>query len=162
MRIISFCAMVCFLLKYRTNSFQRGLDFSVRRESDFSIRLTVRIIPAHEKYRHMMQHPAGTLLAQRSTQRTDSSQPPDYRTYSPKVTSLRSNLPVHRSAASGIVLPSRLLNIKRKPFKSQEIFLRFLRFFSEIFGSGFGPFFTPPQAPPARPDSGFPPPAAPG
>ena len=38
-------------------------------------------------------------MAQRSTQRTDFSQPPDYRTYSPEVTSLRSNLPVHRSCA---------------------------------------------------------------
>jgi len=59
----------------------------------------VRIIPAHEKYRRRAI-PAGTLImARRSTQRTDPSQPPDYRTYSPKVTSWRSNLPVHRNSA---------------------------------------------------------------
>lgn len=32
--------------------------------------------------------------------RTEISQPPDYRTYSPEVTSLRSNLPVHRSVCA--------------------------------------------------------------
>ena len=38
--------------------------------------------------------------------RTEISQPPDYRTYSPEVTSLRSNLPVHRIAnAPGCVVP---------------------------------------------------------
>ena len=35
-------------------------------------------------------------MAQRSTQRTDPSQPPDYRTYSAEVTGLHRNLPHHR------------------------------------------------------------------
>ena len=39
-------------------------------------------------------------MARRSTLRAGPSQPPDYRTYSPEVTSLRSNLPVHRSVCA--------------------------------------------------------------
>ena len=90
MRIISFCAMLfsskCFV------ACCTGLD-DLRRE--FSVRLTVRIIPAHEKYRHR----AGTRPWRVDLRSVRISQPPDYRTYSPEVTSLRSNLPVHRSVS---------------------------------------------------------------
>ena len=63
----------------------------------FSVRLTVRIIPTHEKDRHCgryLSHGMAIYAAYRT------SQPPDYRTYSPEVTSLRSNLPVHRSVCA--------------------------------------------------------------
>ncbi len=43
--------MVCFLLKYRTNSFHAVSTFPYGERDIFSIRLTVRIIPTHEKYR---------------------------------------------------------------------------------------------------------------
>ena len=55
----------------------------------------MRIIPAHEKYRHW----AGTRPWRVDLRSVRISQPPDYRTYSPEVTSLRSNLPVHRSVS---------------------------------------------------------------
>ena len=68
-------------------------------------------------------------MAWRSTQRTDPSQPPDYRTYSPEVTSSRSNLPVHRIAAMGILFPRGPPYNIRNSSQCQENFLTFLYFF---------------------------------
>jgi len=45
------------------------------------------------------------VMAQRSTQRTDPSQPPDYRTYSPEVTSFEQS-PGSSQYSPGAVLPS--------------------------------------------------------
>jgi len=72
-------------------------------------------------------------MAWRSTQRTDPSQPPDYRTYSPEVTSSRSNLPVHRIAAADILFPRGLPYNIRKPSRCQENFLKFFYFFESFF-----------------------------
>ena len=74
----------------------------------------------------------------------DPSQPPDYRTYSPEVTSLRSNLPVHRSVCARKGLPPRGLDYHigysrgmSRPFSL--FFIVFLKFFwqyADAHGSG--------------------------
>ena len=68
--------------------------------------------------------------------RTEISQPPDYRTYSPEVTSLRSNLPVHRIAnAPGCVVPVTRVPTynKGKIPLCQGDFLFCLQNFSSVF-----------------------------
>ena len=67
MRIISFCAAIGVSSCFRTVFL---LDLSRTARSFFSIRLTVRIIPAHKKDRRAKSRPV-CPLAQRSTQRTD-------------------------------------------------------------------------------------------
>jgi len=62
-----------------------------------------------------------------------TSQPPDYRTYSPEVTSSRSNLPVHRSAKMGIVRPNAcLIIIKENPPDVKRIFSVFDKIFQKF------------------------------
>ena len=75
-------------------------------------------------------------MAWRSTQRTDLSQPPDYRTYSPEVTSSRSNLPVHRSAA-GRVFPfhASLIIIKDFPRNVNRNFYVFYEILKIFLGA---------------------------
>ena len=72
--------------------------------------------------------------------RTEHPQPPDYRTYSPEVTSLRSNLPVHRSVnASGCAapLPRVLAYNNRKPPCCQGGLGRFFVIFARNFQPDF-------------------------
>ncbi len=68
--------------------------------------------------------------------RTEISQPPDYRTYSPEVTSLRSNLPVHRIAnAPGCVVPvTRVLayNKGKIPLCQGDFSILFTKFFIDF------------------------------
>ncbi len=67
-----------------------------------------------------------------ATHRT--SQPPDYRTYSPEVTSSRSNLPVHRSStrrcvssrADSLIIKENFLDVKRILSVFYKIFQIFL------------------------------------
>lgn len=82
-------------------------------------------------------------MAQRSTQRTDPSQPPDYRTYSPEVTSSLSNLPVHRSSALlGFLSHADLLIIKEKCAVVKRIFSVFYKNL-QIFLAGGSPWKFP-------------------
>ena len=112
MRIISFCAMVVSSNVSYVVVFLVSTPYGERK---FSIRLSVRIIPTHEKYRlkDMLLRPVTDHgVAIYATYR--SSQPPDYRTYSPKVTSSRSNLPVHRKFHAEYSFRADSLIIKEK------------------------------------------------
>ena len=72
-----------------------------------------------------------------------TSQPPDYRTYSPEVTSLRSNLPVHRSVcaqkgfhhADLIIISDIQRNVKTF-FSVFHSFLKFFWQYADAHGSG--------------------------
>ena len=91
----------------------------------------MRIIPAHEKYRHKAGRYYVHGMAIYATHRT--SQPPDYRTYSPEVTSSRSNLPVHRSSTRRCVSSrADLLIIKDNSPTVKRIFSVFYKNFQNF------------------------------
>ena len=91
----------------------------------------MRIIPAHEKYRHKAGRYSVHGMAIYATHRT--SQPPDYRTYSPEVTSSRSNLPVHRSSTRRCVSSrADLLIIKDNSPTVKRIFSVFYKNFQNF------------------------------
>ena len=80
-------------------------------------------------------------MARRSTLRAGPSQPPDYRTYSPEVTSLRSNLPVHRSVSrqeqpyhADLIIISDILSDVKAFF---SVFHNFFEKSFVVFSNGF-------------------------
>ena len=78
----------------------------------------------------------GRSMARRSTLRNGcEAQPPDFRTYSPKVTSFPSNLPVHRivRARAWLALPRGLAYDTKSSRRCQEKFFRFSRNFLFFF-----------------------------
>ena len=129
MRIISFCAMVCFLLiSYVVLS--RSLD-DLRREIFYTLirayHSSSRKIPAQGTYGRYSDHGVAIYATYRS------SQPPDYRTYSPEVTSSRSNLPVHRNSTRRCVSSrADLLIIKENPLDVKRIFSVFYKIFQKF------------------------------
>ena len=89
MRIISWFAMVCFLLEFNVLSLLGTLG-----TVELFVHAAVRIIPSQEKWPTQGRP---ILLPQRYTQaQTEAVQPPDDRTYSAEVTVFQRNLLHHR------------------------------------------------------------------
>ena len=106
------------------------LTFSRTARSNFSIRLTVRIIPAHKKDRRAKSRPVCSL-AQRSTQRTESFSAARFSDILPGSYRQSRNLPVHRSfRALDIQSPRADLTIIQEIFPNVK---RNFSIFDEIF-----------------------------